>query len=96
VALRNSKATATATTTTMSVAVLGTVVTAAESKPTSNIAKSVSARIAPRKNPRTVPARRKAAACPSTRRTKTVTTRTIVANAIGTEATVVPRPTVAL
>jgi len=94
-ALRNSKATATATTTTILVVVLGTVVTAAEPRPTSNIAKSANARIAPRKKPRAVLVRRRAAPCPSTRATKIVTTRTTIADAVGTEVTVVANPSVA-
>merc|ERR550537_858833 len=71
-------------------------VTAAEKNATLNIAKSASARIAPRQNPRSVPARRKAVSCPNTRRTGTATTRTTIADALGTEVTVVPSPTVAV
>jgi len=96
VALRNSKATATATTTTIMVVAIGTMVTAADQNATLNIAKSASARIAPRQNPRSVPARRKAVSCPNTRRTRTATTRTTIADALGTEVTVVPRPTMAV
>ena len=43
-----------------------------------SLIQSASARIAPRQNPRSVPARRKAASCPNTRRTRTATTRTLV------------------
>merc|ERR1719426_205134 len=95
VALRNSKATATATTTTIMVVALGTVVTAAEKNPTSNIANCASARIAPSQKPRSVLVRRKAASCPTTRRTRTATTRTTIADALGTEVTVVPSPIMA-
>merc|ERR1719182_1164918 len=61
---RNSKATATATTATIMVVVLGTVVTAAEPRPTSNIAKSANARIVPRKKAKSCPGKAKGCSLP--------------------------------
>jgi len=86
---------ATAMTPTTGPAVLGTVVIVVETRRTSNIAKSASARTALSRRRAVAPAVRKAANLSSTKTTETVTIKTTTVGAIGMEVTAAVRRTVA-
>lgn len=86
---------ASAMTTTMLVAAIGTVVIAAEIKPTRNIVPFANAGTAQKRNRKIAPAKKANAIHRTTRKTKTATMTTTTANAIGMEATAVPSRTVA-
>jgi len=96
VAPQNSRETGSATTRIMLVAVLGTAVTAVESKLSKHIANCARAWIAPRRRPRNVLARQKVALPPNSSKTRIVTTRTIIVDVTGTGVTVARSPTMAL
>jgi len=75
-------------------AAAGTVVTAVDQRPISNIAKNVRARIVQVSTRQNVLAKQKAANFRITKAIKTATTRTTIADAIGMVVTAVPRATV--
>jgi len=96
VAPQNSRATASVTTRIMLVDVLGTAVTAVESKPSKHIANCANAWIAPRRSPKIAKGRQRVAGFPNSSKTRIVTTKTIIVDVTGTGVTVARRPTMAL
>merc|ERR1712150_178780 len=82
---------ATAMTTTTGAAAIGTVVTAAETRRTSNIANSAPAWIVLKLTRKVVPGMRKAANLPSSKMTETATIKTTTVGVIGTEVTAAAR-----